>query len=98
MDAALWSNVGTLAAHGVAKGYSDGRGGAYYDPTGQVLHAQTISFITRAMIAKGYWQAQPVDPSLYESILNGTGDMATYIRYTRTLGGILPSRPSLNSA
>jgi hypothetical protein len=91
VDDALWRNVGTLAHHGVAKGYSDGRGGTYYDPTGEVLHAQTISFITRAMIARGYWQAQPASPALYGGILNDTGheaDVATFIHYTRAFGGV----------
>lgn len=91
VDSTLWRNVGALAHYGVAKGYDDGRGGTYYDPTGQVLHAQTISFITRAMIAKGYWQLQPVNAGLYGGILNGTGheaDVATYLHYTRALGGI----------
>ena len=95
VDSTLWRNVGALAHHGVAKGYDDGRGGTYYDPTGQVLHAQTISFITRAMIAKGYWQLQPVNAGLYGGILNGTGheaDVATYLHYTRALGG-LPDYP-----
>ena len=58
VDASLWRNVAALAQRGVAKGYADGKGGTYYDPTGQVLHAQTISFITRAMIAQGSWQAR----------------------------------------
>jgi hypothetical protein len=95
VDNTLWRNVGTLAHHGVAKGYDDGRGGTYYDPTGRVVHAQTISFITRAMIAKGYWQLQPIDAALYGGIFNGTGheaDLATYLHYTRALGG-LPDYP-----
>ncbi len=96
VDADLWRNVAVLAQRGVAKGYADGKGGTYYDPTGQVLHAQTISFITRAMIAQGSWQAQPIDARLFGGVLNGTGheqDVSTYISYTQALGGI-PDYPT----
>ncbi len=53
-----------------------------YAPRDQVLHAQILSFITRAMISQGYWSAQPSDPTLFGGVLNGTGheqDVATYI-------------------
>ncbi|HEY8602649.1 MAG TPA: S-layer homology domain-containing protein, partial [Thermomicrobiales bacterium] len=62
-----------------------------YAPRDQVLHAQVLSFITRAMISQGYWSPQPSDPALFGGVLNGTGheqDVATYIFYTQHGGGV----------
>jgi len=67
-----------------------------YAPRDQVIHAQVLSFITRAMISQGYWSPQPRDPSLYGGILDGTGheqDVATYIFYTQRVGGV-PGYPA----
>jgi hypothetical protein len=86
VDNALWRNVGTLAHYGVARGYNP----AAFGPTDNVLRAQTISFITRAMEAKGYWVAQPIDPTLFGGVLNGTGheaDVATYLHYVGGIAG-----------
>src|SRR3712207_7096579 len=50
----------------------------------QVLNAQVISFITRAMVTKGYWQAQPDNPTLYPDVPAASGhrtDLATYAFY-----------------
>ncbi len=60
----------------MARGYQDGS----YKPTNKVLNAQVISFITRAMVTKGYWQAQPDDPALYPDVPAASGhraDLAT---------------------
>ena len=87
IDDNLWRNIGTLYFYNVARGYADGM----YDPTGQVLHAQVISFITRGMVTNGFWVQRPADPTLYGGILNGTGhesDVATFLHYTRGVGGI----------
>jgi len=84
VDADLWRNVGTLAYHNVARGYGDGT----YDPTASVLAAQTISFITRAMVEKGYWQFQPDNGALYTNVPASSGhrvDLATYVHY---VGGL----------
>jgi hypothetical protein len=84
VDADLWRNVGTLAYYGVARGYPDGT----FKPTNEVLSAQVISFITRAMVARGHWQAQPDDLGLYPNVPAGSGhreDLATFVSY---VGGI----------
>jgi uncharacterized protein YkwD len=89
VDDELWRAVGTLAGRGVARGYPDGT----FDPAGPVLHAQTISFITRAMVSKGAWQQQPDDPNLYTEVPPASGhraDITTYVAYT----GGLPDRPT----
>jgi glucose/arabinose dehydrogenase len=88
IDGELWQAVGTLNHFGVAKGYSDGT----YNPTGEVLYAQAVSFITRAMVAKGYWVAQADDPALYPEVSASSGhrgDIATYVHYA----GALPNFP-----
>lgn len=90
VDADLWRNVGTLNFYDVAKGYQDGT----YNPTGEVLYAQVISFITRAMVAKGYWQEVTVDdPSLYPNIPLNSGhrfDVLTYFYYADAIPGTTP--------
>jgi hypothetical protein len=91
VDAELWRAVGILAARGVARGYEDGT----YRPLDPVLHIQAISFITRAMVAQGYWAQQPTDPNLYGGILNNTGheqDVATFVHYA----GNVPQGPATN--
>jgi subtilisin family serine protease len=83
VDDELWRSVGILAARGVARGYGDGT----YDPTGEVLAGQTISFITRAMVQQDYWQLQPDNPALYPNVPALSGhrqDVATYLYYVNT--------------
>lgn len=104
VDPELWQRVAQLAAPGrdIARGYTDAPtcGGAAsvpcYAPRDFVLHAQVISFITRAMVAQGYWIQQPADPALYGGVLNGSGheqDVATFVHYTTGTGGI-PDYPT----
>ena len=96
-DAELWRRVATLQHYGVVGGYSaasctaQGKTPPCYGPTDPVLKAQAISFVTRAMVAKGYWTQQPVDRALYGGALLGTGheqDASTYWHYTRAQGGV----------
>ncbi len=89
VDADLWRNVGALEHYGVARGYADGT----YDPTGQVLNAQAISFITRALVAKGVWQQQADDLALYPNVPANSGhrqDLATYFHYASAVPGTNP--------
>ena len=56
VDDELWNSVGVLAGKDVAKGYTDSATCApatapCYAPRDFVLHAQVLSFITRAMVA-----------------------------------------------
>jgi S-layer homology domain len=96
IDPNLWRNVGTLQHYGVAFGYDgaacDDRGvpSPCYGPTEAVSYAQTIAFITRAMIAKGYWVAQPNAPLPYSGVPGPHAeDVRTFAYYT---GGI-PALP-----
>ncbi len=80
VDPDLWRNVGALEHYNVARGYDDGT----FHPTEAVVQAQTISFITRAMIAQGYWRAQPDDGALFPNLPASSGhrgDLATYVHY-----------------
>jgi hypothetical protein len=86
VDANLWRNVGTLAYYNVARGYQDGT----YKPTNDVLYAQTISFITRAMVTQGYWVQQPDNPALYPNVPASSGhreDLATFVYYAGAVPG-----------
>lgn len=97
---ALWDAVAILAAKPFNCGRSSpcfvatGYGGTTFGPNDKVLHAQTISFITRAMIAKGEWQRQPDnDPGLYPSIAANSGhrlDVITYYHYAGAIPGTSP--------
>jgi hypothetical protein len=89
VDPDLWRNVGTLAHYNVAHGYGDGT----YGPTDPVLRVQVIAFITRAMVAKGYWQLQADDPAIYKNVPGSSGhrqDISTYVHYA---GGALGETP-----
>jgi hypothetical protein len=44
-----------------------------YGTADPVLNVQAISFITRAMVAKGYWAFQPDDGSAYPNIAPESG-------------------------
>jgi hypothetical protein len=90
IDAALWDDVGTLAHYGVARGFPDGT----YKPTQPVLQAQAVSFVTRAMVAKGYWTPQPDNPAHYPNVPAGSGhrqDLATYVHYAGPVPGTNPA-------
>jgi hypothetical protein len=92
IDDALWRNVGTLQFYGVARGYPDGT----YNPFDNVLYAQTISFITRAMVKKGFWAAATLDDvRIYPDIPASSGhrlDLVTYVKYAGPLPGTTDAR------
>ncbi len=92
VDGELWQAVGTLNHFDVARGFPDGT----YNPTDPVLRAQAISFIARAMVARGYWQPQPDNPALYPEVPVGSGhrgDIATYVHYAGALPGFPQGQP-----
>jgi hypothetical protein len=89
VDGNLWRDAGTLAHYGVANGYGAsacagmGKASPCFGPNDPVSYAQTISFITRAMIAKGYWQPQPGWPYPYAGVPGAhAADVATFYYYT----------------
>ena len=73
--------------------YRDGS----YDPTGPVLHAQAVSFVTRAMIRKGYWTLQEDNAAYYTALPTASGhrqDAVTYHFYAgNILGTAAPTDP-----
>ncbi|MFN8515612.1 MAG: S-layer homology domain-containing protein, partial [Thermomicrobiales bacterium] len=97
VPASLWRDAGTLQHYRVAFGYSEqdcakkGRAFPCYGPTDQVSQAQTIAFIARAMVAKGYWEWQ-LDAPLPDTGVPGVlaKEVRTYIFYT---GGV-PAAPT----
>jgi hypothetical protein len=94
VDDELWNAVGVLAAKGVATGYTDQATCAptptsCYAPTDDVLYAQVISFITRGMVAKGYWTAATADdPTVYPNIPPGSGHRLDLVIYTANVGPV----------
>ena len=93
VDDALWRNVGTLAHYKVARGYADGT----YAPFAEVLNIQVVAFIARAMVARGYWRAQPDDRALHPNVPASSGhreDIATYSAYAGAIRGTTaPGQP-----
>jgi hypothetical protein len=95
IDSELWSDVLMLNAHQVARGYTSAAACALvyapapcYQPFGQVLYVQAISFVSRAMVDAGYWQQQGGGASLFGGAVAGTGnedDVATYLHYVGSL-------------
>jgi hypothetical protein len=81
IDPNLWRNVGTLAHYRVAFGYDP----THFAPTDRVTQAQTISFITRAMVRKGFWTPATVDqPHLFPNVTVASGhrwDLLTFYSY-----------------
>jgi hypothetical protein len=78
LDGNLWRDVGTLQHYGVAGGYD----GVHFGPNDPVTYAQTIAFITRAMVAKGYWQWQPAGPRPPDGVPPGHDrDVRTFLYY-----------------
>jgi hypothetical protein len=81
IDSNLWRNVGTLAHYQVAFGYDP----THFAPTDKVTQAQTISFITRAMVKKGFWTSVTTDqPKLFPNVTFTSGhrwDLLTFYAY-----------------
>jgi YVTN family beta-propeller protein/VCBS repeat-containing protein len=108
VDVELWGAVGALAAADVARGYTDvpgrevcaaaGLPSPCYLPRESVLTVQTVAFISRAFVAKGYWaSATADDPALYPNVPASSGHRLDLITYARnagpiptTVGGDLP--------
>ena len=84
VDDELWRSIATLAHHGVARGYGDGT----YGTTSPVLNVQVISFVTRAMVNKGYWKQQPEDGSIYPNVPLSSGHHQDLVTYAHYAGGI----------
>ncbi len=98
----LWRNAGALQAHRVAVGYTPAdcaaKGKAYpcFGPFDPVTYAETITFITRAMVEKGYWQNQPGAAQPYTGVPAVFAPyVATFAYYTQGAGN-LPAVPGNN--
>lgn len=89
LDGNLWRDVGVLQHYGVAHGVD----GTHFGPGDPVTFAQTISFITRAMEAKGIWIAQPDAPLPYAGVPAAhANDLRTFAYYVY-VGGV-PAPPT----
>jgi hypothetical protein len=97
LDGNLWRNIGALQHYNVTFGYTAqdctarGKDFPCFGPTDPVSYAQTIAFIARAMIAKGYGQAQPAAPLPYSGV---PGVLATEVRTFHFYTGGVPDAPS----
>jgi len=83
IDAELWAAVRVLADAGVARGYGD----ATFGPTRSVSRQEAISFITRAMIARGIWEVRPGPAPFGDVAPAHSQDVATYWSYVAAIPG-----------
>jgi hypothetical protein len=78
-DAELMTRVATLQRHAVVRGYQDavcrgqGKAPPCYGPLDTVKYGQVLLFIARAMVAKGYWQLQPDDRTIFPDQVGAPG-------------------------
>ncbi|MGN6809344.1 MAG: choice-of-anchor Q domain-containing protein [Thermomicrobiales bacterium] len=100
VDDNLWASVGSLAFYDVARGYqpatcvSRGFPPPCFGPLDDVLNAQVISFITRAMVKKGYWtQVTTDDPALYPNVSLASGHRFDVLTYYYNAGAIPTTTP-----
>ena len=83
--------------YNVAFGYTaqdcanQGRAFPCYGPTDPVSYAQTLAFIARAMIVKGFWVAQPNAPLPGGNV---PGVLATPLRTFAYYTGGIPTAPT----
>jgi hypothetical protein len=83
-DPETWNDVRVLSDNSIAFGFGDGT----YRPTASVTWGQMISLISRAMVAKGFWQWQDPTTGCFPGV--GTSpvdqrDLATYCHYVPAL-------------
>lgn len=94
VDNDLWAAVGTLNFYRVARGYGD----STFHPTDDLLHAQAVSIVTRAMVARGYWTAATTDNgTIYPNVPNASGHRLDLVTFVGNAGAI-PDRPTANGA
>ncbi len=91
LDPELRRAVGTLAFHGVLRGYGDGT----YRPTEPLLHIQAVLAVSRGLVAVGLWApATADDPAIYPNLVGLTpADRLDLVAFVHNAGAI-PDRPS----
>jgi hypothetical protein len=87
----LGNDANVLSYYNVARGYTT----TMFDPLTPVLNVQDISFVTRAMVTKGFWiQESREDGTMYPNVPANSGhrlDLATWVKYV----GLVPGTTSL---
>lgn len=90
IDNELWNDANVLSYYNVARGYTT----TMFDPLSPVLNVQDISFVTRAMVTKGFWSpVMSEDGTMYPNVPANSGhrlDLATFIKYA----GLVPGTSS----
>ncbi len=93
VDNELWNDANVLSYYNVARGYTT----TMFDPLTPVLNVQDISFVTRAMVTKGFWEQEThEDGTMYPNVPANSGhrlDLATFVKYA----GLVPGTTSLTA-
>lgn len=99
-DDDLWGYVGSLAGNNIAQGWNDaptckaaGTTAPCYLPRDPVARIQLISFISRAMVSKGYWVKATTDTGVYANVPASTGARLDLVTFVNNAGD-LPGMPS----
>lgn len=87
VDNELWNDANVLSYYNVARGYTTNM----FDPLTPVLNVQDISFVTRAMTRKGFWEpVMSEDGTMYPNVPASSGhrlDLATWVKYAGPVPG-----------
>lgn len=85
IDDEQWNAIGVLHGRGVAKGYANGK----FGPNDLVTQVQIASFVTRAMVSRGYWQQATVDdPAIYPNIPADSDHRLDLVTYVQNAGAL----------
>ena len=92
VDDELWNDVNVLSYYDVARGYAPRE----FDPLTPVLNVQDISFVTRAMVTKGFWEMELDSPAdQFPNVPAASGhrlDLATFVKNAGNVPGTTTDR------
>ena len=92
VDNELWNDANVLSYYDVARGYAPGE----FDPLTPVLNVQDVSFVTRAMVTKGFWEMELDSPAdQFPNVPPASGhrlDLATFVKNAGNVPGTTNDR------
>ena len=91
---------GATSGHSRSRQVARGYDASTYGPHNPVAKQQVLVFISRALIAKGVWQAQADNPAIYPNLPRSTAaerrdaaEVVTFVAYAGAAPGTSASQP-----